>query len=108
MADKYSVSEVSLLAYQADKTIRSCLTKRNIHNNTSDADSEDSDKQLDTIITRRILLSRRNLCRNNEDDKPVKLICPSSPSSSTSSLDQSTVSLIDMWEEVMLVKELIV
>ena len=108
MTGKYSVSDVSLLAYQADKTIRSCLTRKNTHNNTSDADSEDSDKQLDTIITRRILLSRRNLCRNNEDDKPVKLICPSSPSSSISSLDQSSMSLTDMWEEVMLVKELIV
>ena len=103
MADKYSVSEVSLLAYQADKTIRSCLTRKNTHNNTSDADSEDSDKQLDTIITRRIILSRKNLCRNNEEDNVVKPICPSSPSSSTSSLDQSSMSLIDMWEEVMLV-----
>ena len=103
MEGKYSVSDVSILAYQADKMIRSCLTRKAVHNNTSDADSEDSDKQLDTIITRRIILSRRNLCSNNEEDNSVKPICPSSPSSSISSLDQSSMSLIDMWEEVMLV-----
>ena len=108
MSAKYSVSEVSILAYQADKIIRTCMTMKIPYNNPSDADSEDSDtqedgdKQLDTTVTRRILFSKRSLCKNYKDHEYVQPI-PPSPCSASSSLRQSSMSLADMWEEVMLV-----
>ena len=109
MEATYSVSDISILAYQAGKIIRTSLSMKTPHNNPSDADSEDSDtqkygdKELDKIVTRRILFSKRSLCRNDEDHEYVQPISPPSPCSASSSVRQSSISLADMWEEVILV-----